>query len=138
MRRILLLLPLLCASCISNPSVSRTTGLNGAINYKASAGVNFMAEQEGVLASIITAEGDHIKFAVKKQDATKVPISFLRTAGAAIAGWFYSEAHAATEATAQLSNTNATNQAINASNNATKIASEGIAADVTKTITLPK
>jgi hypothetical protein len=55
------------------------------------------------------------------------------------AGLYYGAAnHAASEVTTRAAGANSTKQAINASNNATKIASEGIAADVTKTITIPK
>lgn len=61
------------------------------------------------------------------------------TGAVAVGGLYYGAAqHAATEATARAANANATKQAINASNNATKIASEGIAADVTKATVLPK
>ena len=55
------------------------------------------------------------------------------------AGLYYGAAqHAASEATTRALDANRSTEAINASNNATQIASEGIAADVIKTTTVPK
>jgi hypothetical protein len=66
-------------------------------------------------------------------------VKSVATAVIAGAGLYYGAAqHAASEATTRVVNGNATQQAINANNNATKIASEGIAADVTKAVTIPK
>lgn len=58
---------------------------------------------------------------------------------AAIAGGLISAGVSkAEEVTKRSVDANRSAETINASNNATKIASEGIAADVTKTITVPK
>lgn len=59
-------------------------------------------------------------------------------ATAAVGAWANVASTKAAEATTRAVDANRSAEAINASNNAAKIASEGIAADVTKTITVPK
>ena len=123
---------ILCAvilsSCTTSPTISRKP--DG--TYLVNGGGTFMASRAGIVAEVKTAEGDSIKFLAKAEDSTKVPTNFLRTATAAFAGYFFAEAAAAQEVTAQVASKGATATTINASNNAAATEQAAIAADVTK------
>ena len=112
-----ILFAVILSSCTTSPTIKR--GADG--SYEANAGSTFMASRSGVIAEVKTREGDHIKFVAKVEDSTKVPISFLRTAGTAVAGWIYGQSVQAAELTSQVASQEATKQAVNASNNATAV-----------------
>src|SRR5687767_10316623 len=69
----LLMAALMMVSCVSGPSITRTP--KG--GYHANAGYTLLGEQEGVVAEITTAEGDHIKFVAKKQNGARVAVKWL-------------------------------------------------------------
>jgi adenine-specific DNA methylase len=62
------ILALILAACVGAPSVTRTKGGG----YHATAGYTLFAEREGVVAEVITQEGDTIRYMVKKEDADNV------------------------------------------------------------------
>jgi hypothetical protein len=69
------LIALVLASCVSGGSVTRTP--QG--GYHLNAPYTLFGDQEGVVADITTREGDHFKFAAKKQSGTRGFIAWMKT-----------------------------------------------------------
>lgn len=71
--KLLVLLPLLLASCVSRPSVTEIKPDGTKIRY--STGVNLMAEVDEVLAEVEAPGGIHLRYAAKREDGTRVPVA---------------------------------------------------------------
>lgn len=125
-RALILLLGVSLWSCVRNPGVT-VTRLDGT-TISLSTGYNLMAEVDEQVSEV-RGGGFVLKHMVKRQDATRVPIAGLNTAGLMAGGWFQSNVSKAKEVTTQISNTNAAGVAKNASNNA---AAEAAAASAAK------
>ena len=78
-----------------------------------------MASRSGVIAEVKTREGDHIKFASKSEDSTRVPIAAFRTATTALLGWFGVASQQSSDAVAAVSAQETTKRLAN--DNATKV-----------------
>lgn len=122
----LLLIALLCVSCTTRPTAKFTDPTTGAV-IELNLGGTVMAKASGVLASV-KHNGTELKYSAIEEDSTEVPKELIRTAGVIAGGIILNKGESIREGTKQLSNTNATKQAINADNNATSLAKEGLKA----------
>lgn len=77
---LLIVLALALASCISRPSIT-TVHQDGSIS-RTSLGTNFMGESDEVLAEIEAPGPIHLRYASKREDATRVPMGYLQALGA--------------------------------------------------------
>lgn len=117
MKTILWFIPLLCASCTAWPTPDGygvAVGGKGGYERSPNGAVRMIYDNEKSLQDAALAAVGIAGFAADKA-ATK-----------------------AKETTAQVTSGHRSAETINASNNAASVAKEGIAADVTKTITIPK
>lgn len=128
---ILLLVVGLCASCTTRPKATFTDPVTGAV-INLDLGGTIMARSEGVLASV-KHNGTELKYSAITEDSTEVPKHALTTAGIIAGGVIMNRGEEIREGTKQVTNTNATKQAISADNNATSLAKEGLKAGVDTT-----
>lgn len=125
-----LILMLALTNCVSSPSVT-VTHPDGT-KVRLSTGMNLMAEVDEQVSEV-EGGGYHLRHMVKRQDATRVPIAAINTAGIAAAGWFSASVSKAKEVTSQIANTNAASVTKNASTNAAATAAGTTAAKVSTT-----